>query len=260
MPGAGAPAPCSPASAPCSTTTRAWTCAWCPPRCSRCAWSSIRGSRRRPAARLLAAARRGVWSTAPSTIAERRAALSATRRRDDRCCRAAGWQGRPRSAAATTSPAAASTSCTSRPATSSTARCCARAWSTNCSSTWRRSCSATAASWPAFGPLDDAGRRPALRYCRRAGRRRRPAPAAAPARRRPAGRRLSRSWRRRQEAAAYNRAMPISPSPSWWPSWPPAAWSSWSTRKTARTKATWCSRPTTSRRRRSISWPATRAA
>ena len=46
---------------------------------------------------------------------------------------------------------------------------------------------------------------------------------------------------------------PLFPSSS--PSWPPAAWSSSSTRKTARTKATSCSPPTTSRPKPSTSWP-----
>ncbi len=48
--------------------------------------------------------------------------------------------------------------------------------------------------------------------------------------------------------------------PSSSPSWPPAGWSSWSTRKTARTRATWSSPPTTSRPKRSTSWRASRAA
>jgi riboflavin synthase alpha subunit len=45
-----------------------------------------------------------------------------------------------------------------------------------------------------------------------------------------------------------------------WPRCAPGAWSSWSMKKTARTKATWCWPPTTSRPRPSTSWRALAAA
>jgi hypothetical protein len=220
-PGAAAPRPCSPASAPCWKTTRGWTCAWCPP-----AAAAARGGRfaagdppnRAPAA---AAGPRACGSTPQAMDDPRRSRTASPGRRSQPLLPMA--RGKVDLAAMLHDLAQRGVNeLHVKPATSSTPRCCAPAWSTSCWSTWRPRCWAWGAKWPPSGPCKtlSEGWLPWVDV-QRVGddlRIRRP--------------RARSHVRRLRQTAAPECAQPpptIAPcpsplSPSSWPSWPPAAW------------------------------------